>query len=364
MYKSKMMERKARFFLNASGIFSPEQQRTLLSISGSAEELLNNEAPFRESGIDQRTDYLKTIERLESEKLYENLLSRGVKFLLEEDEAYPASLTFVDTPPHLLYVKGQLPPAGVCGISMIGTRHPTQYGRKVARGFATRLVEGGLTVISGCARGIDSEALWGAIEGGGQVVGVLGTGIEEVYPKENEKLFQSILSKGALISEFPPGAKPLKHHFPWRNRLISGWGLGLLVVEATVRSGTAGTVRWALDQGKDVFAIPGPINSEASRGCHKMIREGAHLVEFPQEIIDIFSEELKDREKPDEPEKGVLDPEEDELGLIREPRSIDELMEISGLTYEDLVSKLNRKVVERSAQRHAGGRFSLKGDVF
>mgnify|MGYP006427130129 CR=1 FL=1 len=354
------MERKARFFLNAADTFSPDQQRALLSISGSAASLLDNEAAFREIGLDKRSSWLKTVERLESEKLYENLLARGVKFLLEEDEAYPPSLAYIDTPPHLLYVKGQLPTTGICGLSVIGTRHPTQYGRKVARGFGTRLAEGGLTIISGCARGIDAEALWGAIEGGGQVIGVLGTGIEEVYPRENEKLFKAILSQGALISEFPPGAKPLKRHFPWRNRLISGWALGLLVVEASIRSGTAGTVRWALDQGKEVFAIPGPINSEASRGCHRMIREGAHLVEFPKEVLEFFGEELRANQGPIESEHGALDPDEDELGLIRTPRTIDDLMEISGLNYEDLVSRINRKVVKGHAERHPGGRFSLK----
>lgn len=353
------MERKARFFLNAADIFSPGQQRALLSISGSATDLLDDEGPFRELGLSKRSDFLKMVERLESEKLYENLLARGVKFLLEEDEAYPPSLGYVDTPPHLLYVKGELPASGICGLSVIGTRHPTQYGRKAARGFGTRLVEGGMTIISGCARGIDSEALWGAIEGGGKVIGVLGTGIEEIYPKENGKLFEEVLAHGALISEFAPGAKPLKSHFPWRNRLISGWALGLLVVEAAIRSGTAGTVRWALEQGKEVFAIPGPINSEASRGCHKMIREGAHLVEFPGEILDFFSEEIK-AAFPPQFEKGAMDPDEDELGLISTPRSIDDLMEISGLNYEELVAKVNRKVVGGSAQRHPGGRFSLK----
>jgi len=354
------MERKARFFLSASDLFSPGEQRSLLSMAGSASALLEKDEPFLEIGLDKKKAFLKTVERLESEKLYENLLARGVKFLLAEDDAFPPSLKFVDTPPHLLYVKGELPPSGICGLSIIGTRQPTQYGRRVARAFAGRLAEGGLTIISGCAKGIDSEALWGALESGGKVIGVLGTGIEEIYPGENESLFKAILSKGALVSEFPPGAKPLKHHFPWRNRLISGWALGLLVVEATLQSGTAGTVKWALDQGKEVFAVPGPITSEASRGCHRMIREGAHLVEFPQEILDVFADELKPLNPVKGSEMGALDPDEDELGLVATPRTVDDLMELSGLSYEDLVAKLNHKVVLGLAERHPGGRFSLK----
>jgi len=220
----------------------------------------------------------------------------------------------------------------------------------------------GLTVISGLARGIDSVALDAAIKAEAPVIGVLGTGIDLIYPQENRKLFEEVQRLGACVSEFPPGAKPLKHHFPWRNRLISGWGLGLLVVEATLLSGTLVTVRWALNQGKDIFAIPGPVTHESSRGCHQMIREGATLVERPEEILDyyqpILEQELKRhlQEKLDKVEVAS----EDLCGLGTVSQTLEELMEKTEMSQPELSTKLMRLVAMGKARRMPGGRYMLK----
>ena len=355
------METKSRYLLNAVDIFTPQQQNTWLAEEKKAESFIDSKWWVEALTIEQRNQWLRRRDLLERQKSYETLLSQGVRFILREDADYPPSLAYVDCPPHLLYVKGQLPTHSLCGISIIGTRTPTMYGRQMAQLFGSGIAEEGFVVLSGCARGIDALAMKAAMDVGGQVVGVLGTGIDVVYPSENANLFTQIEKQGALVSEFAPGAKPLKHHFPWRNRLISGWALGLIVVEALIRSGTAGTVSWALQQGKDVFAIPGPANSEFSGGPHRMIREGAYLIEHPKEIAEFFGEVLESlrREREPEVEKGCLDPEENELGLIKDPRQIDELMEITGLNIVELMRQLNRAVAEGKAKKFPGGCYGL-----
>jgi DNA processing protein len=354
------MESKARYFLQASEVFSPKEQLGLLEQFGSAEVLLQKSDWLEQIERSKCELWLRRIERLESSHSFEHLISSGVKFCLRESESYPRSLDHVDTPPHLLYIKGNLPEHQLCGLSIIGTRMPTLYGRQMAQYFASELAGMGFVIVSGAARGIDTVALKSALDVGGPVLGILGTGIDRVYPPENKDLFSKIEKQGALISEFPPGAKPLRHHFPWRNRLISGWALGLLVVEAKIKSGTAVTVRWALDQGRDIFCIPGPVNSEFSRGPHRMIREGAHLVERPQELGEFYERVLAAHlREVQQKELGCLDPDENHLGLIMEPRDIEELMEITGLNISELTSKLNREVMLGKAQKCAGNRYAL-----
>lgn len=192
------------------------------------------------------------------------------------------------------------------------------------------------------------------------MIAILGTGIDRVYPRENSSLFDQIIKRGALVSEFAPGARPLKHHFPWRNRLISGWSLGLLVVEAKIRSGSLRSVEWALKQGKDIYAIPGNINSELSRGPHQMIRDGATLVEHPKDIFEAYPQVMEACQTQDKSNNiGQLDPEENELGLIKSPRALEELMIISGKNVVELTQALNQKILAGQAKRWPGNQFSL-----
>lgn len=353
-----MNELKARFFLNASSVYSPAEQEAILRELGCARKVFNDIQLSTHPVLKGKLELLlKRTDKLNREQTFTRLYDQGVDFILKEDPAYPLALHDVQCPPHLLYVKGQLP-EHLPAISIIGTRRPSMYGRRQAMTFATSLSSAGMLIVSGLARGIDSIALKMACEQQMPTVGILGTGIDVIYPPENGSLFEKVCEKGAIISEFPPGAKPLRPHFPWRNRLISGWSIGLLVVEAALKSGTMGTVRWALDQGKDVFALPGPVTQENSRGCHKIIKEGAYLVEAAEDIIEHFNFKGIDPQKQNpESEKNQT---ENTLGLTQTPKTIEELLDNNTLDYAEMTRELNLAISRGDVTRHPGARFSLK----
>jgi DNA processing protein len=198
---------------------------------------------------------------------------------------YPALLTQLRDPPIGLYVRGHPSVLASPQLAMVGSRNPTPAGRDTARDFAAHLASCGLTITSGLAAGIDTASHAGALAADGITIAVCGTGLDILYPQSNAALAQSIVVKGALISEFATGTPPIKHNFPRRNRLISGLALGTLVVEAAVRSGSLITARLAGEQGREVFAIPGSIHNPLARGCHQLIRQGAKLVETAQDIL-------------------------------------------------------------------------------
>ena len=202
------------------------------------------------------------------------------------DPDYPQMLKEIHDPPMILYIKGHDIQKKLTFIAMVGSRNSTHYGIKAAEKIGQGLARRGLGVVSGMARGIDSAAHWGCLGGRGFTIAVLGTGIDVVYPKSNKKLFQKIIEKGAVISEFPLGTPPEPKNFPIRNRMISGLSKAVVVVEATKRSGSLITASLALEQGRDVFAVPGSINSFKSTGCHFLIKQGARLIENSDDILD------------------------------------------------------------------------------
>jgi|SRR5688572_14821323 len=203
-----------------------------------------------------------------------------------DDSDYPqALLTMPDAPPALFFI-GRRELLNRPALAIVGSRHATAQGIENARAFARVLSRAGLTIVSGLALGVDAAAHEGAIDGDGSTIACIGTGPDRVYPASNRNLAHTIASTGAIVSEFVPGTPPLRQNFPRRNRLISGLARGVLVVEATLSSGSLITARLAGEQGRDVFAIPGSIHSPFSRGCHKLIREGAKLVETAQDILD------------------------------------------------------------------------------
>ena len=208
-----------------------------------------------------------------------------IKLITYWDKEYPDILKKIYDPPVLLYVKGSLWEDDENGIGVVGTRTASQYGRWVAERFGEDLARMGVTVVSGMARGIDTCAHRGAIKGGGKTVAVMGCGIDIIYPPENQKLYEQIAENGAVISEFSMGTDPVGAYFPRRNRIISGLSLGTVVVEAGKKSGALITAYLALDQGREVFAVPGSIRSFRSKGAHKLIKEGAKLVESVEDII-------------------------------------------------------------------------------
>lgn len=221
---------------------------------------------------------------IDVEKEWDKLIKNGIKVLINSHPNYPPWLKEIYRPPVLLYVKGELLSEDWY-ISLVGSRKCTQYGKEIAEWLSYQLSQCGFTVVSGMALGIDTYAHRGALKNG-RTVAVLGTGISENYPKQNIKLKDQIIHQGSLISEFPLGTKPLAQNFPQRNRIISGMSMGTVVVEAPEKSGALITADFALEQGREVFAVPGNINSPYSRGCHQLIKQGAKLVGDLQDIFD------------------------------------------------------------------------------
>jgi len=202
------------------------------------------------------------------------------------DEEYPKRLKDIYDPPALLYVRGELKKEDEFAISIVGSRKTTPYGRWFTEKVSQELARHGVTIVSGMARGIDSLAHWGAISGGGRTIAVLGCGVDVIYPSENRNLFAKIIDRGAILSEFPMGSPPEGGHFPRRNRIISGLSLGVVVVQASEKSGSLITAGYALEQGREVFAVPGNVGTESSRGTHRLIKEGAKLVESSEDILE------------------------------------------------------------------------------
>jgi DNA processing protein len=221
------------------------------------------------------------------EEQLSRLRTFGVQVLTLDDPRYPARLLEIPFPPPLIFAKGDLKPEDSLALAIVGTRGASYYGAKTCRTLARELAFRGVTVVSGLARGIDTAAHQGSLEGGGRTLAVLGCGLDVVYPPENRELYARIQESGALISEYPLGTPPEAHNFPPRNRIISGLALGVLVVEAGAKSGAHITAQCALDQGREVLAVPGPITSPTSRGPHRWIKEGAKLV---QDVHDILAE--------------------------------------------------------------------------
>ncbi len=216
----------------------------------------------------------------------------GHTLLTACDPNYPASLRAIPGAPVALFVLGDPRLLGCPQLAIVGSRGPTPVGREAAFEFAASLVARGLAITSGLAAGIDAAAHRGALAGGGRTVAVCGTGLDQVYPAINASLAEEIAVRGALVSELLPGTPPRRGHFPRRNRLISGLSLGVLVVEAAFRSGSLITARLAADQGREVFALPGSIHNPMARGCHRLIRDGARLVESPAEILEGLQTDL------------------------------------------------------------------------
>ena len=210
-----------------------------------------------------------------------------VKVILRGDADYPRLLEQIPDPPSILFVRGSFAPADSLSVAIVGSRHATTYGRKVTEQLAAGLVRAGYTVVSGLARGIDAWAHSGAIAAGGRTIGVLGSGVLEIYPPEHGPLADEVIDHGALVSESTPLEAPHAGAFPRRNRIVAGLTLGTVVVQAAERSGALITARLAAEQGREVFAVPGPIDCRLSQGCHALIRDGATLV---GSVDDILSE--------------------------------------------------------------------------
>ena len=306
-----------------------------------------------------------------------------------QDAGYPNRLRNIYDPPCLLYVRGRLPAFDdEASIAVVGTRDCTPYGVSCAEKLGYGLAAGGAVVVSGLARGVDSAALRGALRAGGTVTAVLGNGLDVVYPPENQYLYEDVAAAGALISEYPPGTPPEAKHFPVRNRIMSGLCLGTLVVEAPARSGALITAGTALEQGRDVFAVPGPIDAPASVGCNRLIRDGAGLVSDAWDILGEYEPRFPDklrregaRETPavlgyqarQKTEPKPVPPSvslsrndysltDDQICLLRalteEPMLVDDLIELTDIPTRRVLSALTVLEIEHLVTQHSGKRYA------
>ena len=264
------------------------------------------------------------------------------------DSRYPAHLKTINDPPPLLYVRGDPDYLQQPQLAMVGSRSPTTVGKRTACDFAEFLSNSGITITSGLARGIDGASHQGALQGIAGTVALVAHGLDIVYPASHQKLAEAISQRGAIVSEVPIGTAPHKGLFPRRNRIISGLSLGTLVVEAALKSGSLITAKHALEQGREVFAIPGSIHNPLARGCHQLLRQGAKLVETAEDILEELAPHLKSApsatNKKFEADKSgeKLDPDHQKLlkCLEYEPVTIDELVNRSGFTAAEVASML------------------------
>ena len=342
-----------------------------------------------------------------AEKESERCAQKGIRFLLFSDPEYPPGLKEIADPPLLLYMKGNILESDRNAIAIVGTRHPGFYGRTQAKRFARELAARGLTIVSGLARGIDQVGHEAALQVAyGRTIAVMGCGLDVVYPKEHETLFQRITERGAVLSEYPLGTPPLPENFPRRNRILSGLSYATFVVEAHSRSGSLITAHQAVEQGREVFALPGPVDQLTSRGTHQLIKEGACLVEAPEDILLVLADRLRwenrfetslvtphgeetgnnvqrtlvhgqpmggEEMKPERGEDRLLGdiraiPHEDEsviLELLKEegPQGPDEILEFTGLESAKLPMLLLRLELLKKITRTQEGKYLLGSTV-
>ena len=291
----------------------------------------------------------------------------------QDSPGYPELLRSLPDAPLALFVMGDTDTLLTPQIAIVGSRNPTRGGAQTASEFASHFVRSGMTVTSGMALGIDAAAHEGALEGGGPTLAVTATGLDRVYPASHRELAHAIAEKGALVSEFPPGTAPKPGHFPRRNRIISGISLGTLVVEAALKSGSLITARLATEQGREVFAIPGSIHNPLARGCHRLIREGAKLVETAADILEELAPSLRNylEEKPARQVAGdstasSLTGDAEYQNLLQamgyDPVSTDKLVERTGLAPETISSMLLLLEMEDLVTSVPGGRFVRTGE--
>ena len=313
-----------------------------------------------------------------------------LRLLTIQDAEYPGRLKNIYDPPCLLYVKGRLPAFDEeVAVAVVGTRDATPYGISSAEKLGYGLTKGGAVVVSGLAKGIDAAATRGALRAGGVTVGVVGNGLDVHYPYESRYLYEDVAAAGVLLSEYAPGTEPAKPHFPARNRILSGLSLATLVVEAPERSGALITADTAVEQGRDVFAVPGPIDAPNSVGCNRLIREGAVLTadawDLLQEYEARFPDKLRREEARKEPEKvgyearqkeeprpvppslRLSDPAvsltDDQIALLRalsdqEPIQVDDLIEQTGIPTRRVLSALTLLEIEQYVQQHSGKHYT------
>ena len=369
-----MDSREALIALNMVEGVGPVRARSLLEHFGDAPKILSaskhellrvhnigDDIAEKISGWEKTVDLAGELKRIADFK---------AQVLISSDENYPAMLREIYDPPLVLYVKGELTARDKNAVAMVGSRMTTHYGIETARKLAYQLAYTGVTVVSGGARGIDTAAHQGALSGKGRTVAVLGTGINLIFPTENAELFERIAANGAILTQFPFNRQADKQSFPIRNRIVAGMTLGTVVVEANLSSGALITANFATEYGRQVFAVPGRIDSPRSKGCHDLIKKGAKLCEGVEDILSEFEYLFPSSNRPPSPgETGVLpalELNENEQKIIAAVRAndettIDEIIRASGLPSSTVGAALFGLEMKRLVKQLPGKLFVRNG---
>lgn len=295
-------------------------------------------------GNEAKKAIMEVVRSKKPEVELEKVKKLGLSVVTIKDKNYPKMLSEIPDPPALLYIKGEIKPEDELAIGVVGSRKYTDYGARVTQDITRELAQNKLTIISGLALGIDAIAHKTALDHHTRTIGVLGCGLDKIYPSSNRYLAERILSgNGAIISEYPPGTPPLKHHFPVRNRIISGLSMGIVVIEAAQKSGTLLTAKSALDYNREVFAVPGSIYSSTSEGSHNLIKYGAKLITFGEDIIKELNLERKTHQVQ---AKKIIPDNKEEAIVLKElnrdkPIHVDKLVKLTGFE----ISKLNATLI-------------------
>lgn len=321
---------------------------------------------FREAGLPERAlaNFLRLREDIDLDALYDSILEKDAQVLTLLDEDYPKLLKQIDQAPPVLYVRGTLLPADDFAVAMVGTRRISAYGQQITRDTSLYLAGHGLTIVSGLARGVDALAHQAALQAGGRTIAVLGSGVDVIYPPEHRQLAEAIIENGAIISDYPMGTQPEGVNFPPRNRIISGLSLATVVVEAGERSGALITADFAVEQGRDVFAVPGNILSPASKGTNRLIQKGAYALVSPQDVLDVLDlTQVEDYKTA----RQVLPADTTEAKILQsmdyEPVHVDQICNDVGLAVEKVTAALTMMELKGLVQHVGGMRYAAVREI-
>lgn len=327
------------------------------------------EAPpeaFKEAGLPERAlaHFLKLRHEIDLDQLYESILAQNVSVLTLLDANYPRLLKEIDQAPPVIYVRGELIPADEFAVAMVGTRRVTAYGQQVTRDASLYLAGHGLTIVSGLARGVDALAHQHALQAGGRTLAVLGSGVDVIYPPEHRMLADAIVENGAIISDYPLGTQPEGINFPPRNRIISGLSLATIVVEAGERSGALITAGFAVEQGREVFAVPGNVLSPMSWGTNRLIQKGAYAMISPQDVLDALDLAQVDEYKS---ARQVLPADTTEAKILQaldfEPIHVDEICQEVQMPIEKVSATLTMMELKGLVQHVGGMRYAAIREI-
>lgn len=360
-------EQLCRLWLQFSEGVGAQAKAKLLARSGSYEAVFDGFPGSCTGLLSQRSiDELERLKAFGLDRMLARLEELQIQACFRGEPDYPQLLDAIPGPPDLLFVRGRMPPGEQRAVAIVGSRRETRYGRDQAFSIARDLAQQGVTIVSGLARGIDTAAHKGALAGGGRTVAVLGSGHNQLYPQENKPLAEEIAaSGGAVVSELPPNTPPMAYHFPVRNRIVSGLAQALLLVEAREKSGTLITVGHALEQGREVFALPGEVHSPGSLIPHRMIREGARLCTGAQDILEDMGWQTDMEPVTAQSSLWQMELSEAQRALCSllqdEPLYFDELLQRSGLDSASLSTEITMLEMAGAIVALPGRQFRLTG---